>query len=137
MARKPRAEYDPHPSIQLMADWVESLKDKTGRSLDEWVAHINRHGPADEAARRRWLKEDHGLGTNAASWLAERSLGKAGEQDTQEGYLDAAPRYVEAMYQKRPALRPIHDAIIAAARDLGRDVRVCPCRTIVPLYRRH
>ncbi len=37
----------------------------------------------------------------------------------------------------KSALRPIHDALVDLARQLGEDVRVCPCQTIVPLYRRH
>jgi hypothetical protein len=37
----------------------------------------------------------------------------------------------------KTALRPIHDAIVKLARQLGEDVKICPCKTIVPLYRRH
>ncbi len=52
-------------------------------------------------------------------------------------YLRDAPRYVEAMYAKRPALRPLHDALEALAFSLGDDIRLCPGQTIVPVYRRH
>jgi hypothetical protein len=49
-----------------------------------------------------------------------------------------APIYVEQMYAgKRAALRPIHDELIRLAQSLGPDVHICPCKTIVPLYRRH
>lgn len=137
MARKKAATYDVHPSTRLMVHWVEELKAKTGRTLDEWVAHINATGPKAEEARRAWLKEEFGLGTNTAWWLAERSVGKTGEEDTAEGYLKAAPVYVEAMYERKAGLRPIHDAVVEAARGLGKDVKVCPCQTIVPLYREH
>jgi len=37
----------------------------------------------------------------------------------------------------RAALRPIHDRLISLAGELGADVRICPCKTMVPLYRRH
>lgn len=53
-------------------------------------------------------------------------------------YLREAPGYVAAMYAgKKAALKPLHDAILALARALGPDVKVCPARTIVPLYRKH
>ncbi|MCA9287316.1 MAG: DUF4287 domain-containing protein [Phycisphaerales bacterium] len=130
-------EYDVHPSVRTMADWIDGLKAKTGRSLEEWLTHIRGEGPEGEPEVRAWLKREHGLGTNAAWWLAERSAGKGGQEDTPEGYLRAARDYVETMYEKKEMLRPIHDAIIKAARDLGGDVRVCPCQTIVPLYRAH
>src|ERR1700722_7439630 len=34
-------------------------------------------------------------------------------------------------------LRPLHDRLIQLARGLGSDVRICPCKTIVPFYREH
>ena len=37
----------------------------------------------------------------------------------------------------KAGLRPIHDRLIALGRSLGKDVRICPCQTIVPLYREH
>jgi Domain of unknown function (DUF5655) len=53
-------------------------------------------------------------------------------------YLREAPRYVQAMYAgKKAHLKPLHDAIVELARTLGPDVKVCPARTIVPLYRKH
>ena len=37
----------------------------------------------------------------------------------------------------KAALRPLHDRLVALGRSMGEDVRVCPCKTIVPLYRKH
>ena len=129
-----------HPGIGMMADWVAGLKSKTGRSLDEWVAHIRREGPRGNTARRDWLKEDLGLGTNAASWLAERAEkgdGAPGEEDPGV-YLEMAEGYVREQYSgKREGLRPIYDALYTAARSLGKDTRLCPCKTMVPVYRQH
>jgi hypothetical protein len=48
-------------------------------------------------------------------------------------YVRAAAGYVEAMCSGGKAgLRPIHDARIRPGRSMGADVKVCPCRTIVP-----
>jgi hypothetical protein len=77
--------YDVHPSIEMVQGWIASLKEKTGRSLEEWTRFIEREGPATEEARRAWLKDELGLGTNTASFLAERSVGKGSEEDTPEG----------------------------------------------------
>jgi hypothetical protein len=38
---------------------------------------------------------------------------------------------------KKAHLRPIYDALLEAGQKLGRDVKICPCKTIVPFYRRH
>src|SRR5437762_62315 len=37
----------------------------------------------------------------------------------------------------KPACVPIYDALLKLGRSLGDDVKVCPCQTIVPLYRHH
>lgn len=133
-----RERYDLHPSIAMVEEWVRTLKEKSGRSLDEWVSFIQKKGPEGEADRREWLKKEHALGTNTAWWLAERSVGKGGDEDTPEGYLAAAPGYVDAMYAgPKGALREIHDALVKEGRSLGKDVRVCPCKTMVPLFRHH
>jgi hypothetical protein len=34
-------------------------------------------------------------------------------------------------------LRPIYDALLRLGFSMGKDVKACPCKTIVPLYRHH
>jgi hypothetical protein len=121
----------------MVQKWVVGLREKTGRSLDDWMNFIQTAGPPDEKARRAWLKEKHGLGTNSAWWLAERSVGKGVWDDTPEDYLKTAERNVEAMFAKKEALRPLYAELLKFALSLGADVKACPCQTIVPLYRRH
>lgn len=106
-------------------------------TLEGWIARA-KTGPEPDEARRQWLKEAHGLGTNFAWWIAERSYGR-GEEDTDEvAYLRKAPEYVEAMYAgPKAALKPIHDVVVRRALELGDDVKICPCQTMVPLYRNH
>lgn len=130
--------YSVHPGVAMMRDWVSTLKPKSGRSLDEWIKFIKKSGPAGEEQRRDWLKKEHGLGTNSAWWLAERSVGKGGEDDSPEAYLTSAAEWVELMYAGGKAgLRPIHDRLIELGRSIAKDVKVCPCRTMIPFYRNH
>lgn len=132
--------YAVHPSIAMMQKCIGELKKKTGRSFDEWMKFIKRSGPESEKAVREWLKQAHFLGTNTASWLAVKAF--AGPtplvEESPEGYLSLAPQYVDEMYSgPKSALRLIHDEIVRLTLLLGGDVRVCPCKTIVPLFRRH
>jgi len=118
--------------------WVADLPPKTGRTLEEWVRLVKESGPATEKERRDWLKEKHKLGTNTAWWIAERAEGKELESSDPEAYLNAAEEYVEAMFGgKKAALRPIYNALLKFGLGLGQDVKACPCKTIVPLYRNH
>lgn len=141
-ARRPAAPpaivYGVHPGVAMVQKWVADLKPKTGRTLDQWCALIRQEGPSEPAARRQWLKEKHHLGTHMAGWLAERADGTATWDESPETYLAMAPRYVDAMFAgPRAALRPLADALMRLARDVGPDVRFCPCKTIIPFYRQH
>jgi hypothetical protein len=118
--------------------WITELKQKTGRSLEEWLAHIKKSGPKDEKERRVWLKEEHGLGTNTAWWLAERAEGKGEESENPDLYLAGAERNVEKMFSGGKAkLRPLYDALLKLGLKTGKEAKACPCATIVPLYRNH
>jgi Domain of unknown function (DUF5655)/Domain of unknown function (DUF4287) len=130
--------YSVHPGVAMVRKWIETLPEKTGRSLEEWMAFLKQNGPGEEAACRAWLKETFQLGTNTAWWLAERAQGKGWEEDSPEAYLRQAGIYVEEMFAGNKAgLRPIYDALLAVGLRTGREVKACPGKTIVPLYRNH
>jgi hypothetical protein len=134
----PRSIYSVHPGVVMIQKWIAELPEKTGRSLEEWIDLVKQEGPATEAERREWLKKKHGLGTNGAWWIAERAEGKGGEDSDPEAYLRAAEAYVEAMFSgKKAGLRPIYDKLLKLGLSLAKDVKACPCKTIVPLYRNH
>jgi hypothetical protein len=135
---KRKSPYGVHPGVQMVQKWIAELKEKTGHALGEWIKLIGRDGPDTEAERRDWLKAKHKLGTNSATWLAERSFGRGGDEDSPEAYLKAADRYVTEMFAgKKAGLTPIYDALLQLGLGLAKDVKACPCKTIVPLYRNH
>jgi len=134
---KSKSGYDLHPSVAMVQKTIAGLKEKTGRSLEEWVRLLQKEAPADEKKRREWLKQKHRLGTNYASWIAQQSVGK-GEDGDPEGYLKSADEYVEKMFAgSKESLRPIYRALLELGRGMGADVKVCPCQTMVPFYRNH
>jgi hypothetical protein len=141
VASKPRNErslYGVHPGVLMVQKWVNELKEKTGRSLDEWLVLVKKEGPKDEKAQREWLKTKHKLGTNSAWWIAERAAGKNSEDSDPDLYLKAAVAYVEEQYSgARAPMRALYDVLLELGKSLGDDVKACPCKTIVPLYRNH
>src|SRR5437764_2500658 len=131
-------QYSVHPGVAMVQSAVSGLKQKTGRTLEEWIAFVRKHGPATEKARHEWLKEDQGLGTNYAGWIAERAAGKGAEDGDPDAYLASAERYVDDMFKgPKAALKPLYDALLDVGLSVGPDVKACPCKTIVPLYRHH
>src|ERR1700722_3908446 len=91
---KPRSIYGVHPGVAMVANWVATLKEKSGRSVEQWISLEKKSGPKDEKSLREWFKKEHGFGTNSASWLAVRTFGKGGEEDSPEAYMKAADGYV-------------------------------------------
>lgn len=137
-ATKKKSIYSVHPGIAMVQKWVAELKQKSGRSLEEWLSLVRKSGLRDEQERRDWLKQEHGMGTNSAWWIAERSVGKGSETDDPARYLKAAEGYVEQMFSGSKAdLKPIYDALLKLGLKVGKDAKACPCQTIVPLYRKH
>ena len=139
-SRKPQALYSVHPGIAMAQKWVEELPSKTGRSLDEWVALTQKSCPPDQKARTAWLKSEHGFGTNQASWIAARASGndQVIHEVDDDAYLRSAEENVEKMYTgPKASLKPIYDTLLDLGLKLGNDVRACPCKTMVPFYRKH
>jgi hypothetical protein len=136
---KSKQHYDPHPGIAMVRNWIDTLKAKTGRDLDEWTALIQSKGPKDTDARRDWLKKEHGLGTNSAGWLVDHAEGKDDREESDpKVYVANASKYVDALFSgSKAALRPLYDRLYELARSIGNDVGISPGKTIVPIYRKH
>ncbi len=135
---KSESLYGVHPGVAMVQKSMAELKETTGRSLEEWIAIVQKEGPKDEKSRFAWLKTKHKLGMNRAGWIAERAGGKGGDSDTPEVYLKSAVRYVEGQYAgPKEKLRPIFDELLRLGKSIGSDVKACPCKTIVPFYREH
>lgn len=130
--------YSVHPAVAYAQAIIHNLPEKTGKSIDEWVRLLKKSAPKGEKEQRDWLKKEYKLGGTTAHLIVDRAWGKGAEDTDGEAYLKAAAGYVEAMYAGPKAeLRPLHDALIALGLSMGGEVKICPCQTIVPLYRNH
>ena len=130
--------YSVHPAVAMIQAIIKNLPKKTGRSLDEWIQLVKKSGPSGEKEQRLWLRTEYKLGGTTVSLIVDRASGKGTELASPDAYLKAAPGFVDAMYSgKKDGLRPIHDELIEIGRVLGPDVKICPAKTMVPLYRRN
>jgi hypothetical protein len=137
-AAQPAFRYDVHPGVAMVQKWIADLKPKTGRTLEEWIALVQKSGPKDYSERRAWLKSKHNLATNSAWWIAERAGGKGGEEDDPERYLVTAAKYVDDQYSgRKAAMRPMFEKLLTLAKSIAPDVKACPCKSMVPVYRNH
>jgi hypothetical protein len=112
------------------ATMIANLPERTGRSLDQWLAVLAPLGLSRHSEVVGHLKGEHGMGHGYANLVAQRHLA-AGVPPPDDDDL------VAAQYQgPKSALRPIYDRIVAFALDLGDDVEVAPKKASVSLRRR-
>lgn len=141
MGKKSKSNpYSVHPGVEMVQGWIATLKDKTGRTLEEWVALGKSKGPKDIKSLRTWFKSEFHLGTNTAWWLADRVLeNDEGLADSDpDHYLAMSVKYVDGQYTgAKQSLRPLYDQLLALSLSIAKDAKACPCKTIVPIYRNH
>jgi hypothetical protein len=113
---------------EMLKAMIENLPKTTGKSLDQWrkivaATKLTKHG---EIVKH--LKAEYGIGHGYANQIAQRALAPAEAEDRNPtAMLDA--QYAGA----KSSLRPIFDAIAAAAKQLGKDVEISPKKTYVSL----
>ena len=117
----------------MMAAVTGSMKERTGRSLEEWVALVqkSRIDPLDQLAVRRWLKSEHGVLQNTRWAIANNAAIAAGwTRPDVETYIDS--QYDGA----KAGLRPIFDALREIIEDFGDDISAEGRKTYTPFVRR-
>ncbi len=108
---------------------IESLPEKTGKSLEEWSSILDATGLEKHGQLLSHLKAEHGVTHGFANSIAILHR-ERGIERTDDDLVDA--QYVGA----KAGLRPVADRLVEIARSLGDDVEIAPKRTSVSL-RRH
>ncbi|MDX2198127.1 MAG: DUF4287 domain-containing protein [Phycisphaerae bacterium] len=112
-----------------VASMIRNLPEKTGKSLEQWVAIARKSGAAKHGEIVKHLKEHHDLGHGYANLVAHEVL-QSSSMQADEGDLVAAQYAGE-----KAALRPLYDKLVAAIQKFGGDVEVSPKKAYVSLRR--
>jgi hypothetical protein len=116
---------------QAEATMMRNLEEKTGKTLDEWIAIARATGQNKHGEVVKILKERHGLGHGYANLVVHR-MNAASKAASGSGEADL----VEEQYAGLKAgLRPVYDALIRTVEGFGNDVEVSPKKTYVSLRR--
>jgi len=132
-----KSRWGVHPGVAYYQAGLANLKTRTGYTMEEWVALVRIEGPKGDKERRDWLQKAHKLSQPVAWQVVEWATNGPDPEATEEGYLTAADSYVREMFAPKPALVPMFEKLLELGLSLGDDVKACPCKTIVPLYRNH
>jgi hypothetical protein len=129
-SRKQRSPAMAKSPDDMVATMIANLKEKTGKTLPQWMkiargAKLDKHGQIV-----KFLKEQHGMTHGFANLVAHKTL--AGDAESSAGTEDL----VAAQYSgPKSDLRPIYDALLAAMSTFGKDVEIAPKKTYVSLRR--
>ncbi|HEX2476005.1 MAG TPA: DUF5655 domain-containing protein [Lacipirellulaceae bacterium] len=92
--------------------WIRVLKKQTGKDVDYWNARIKKKKFADAQRLKEWLAEQDVTGYAEQLLVMEHF-----------GYPDfltsSADELIDGQYADRPHLRPIYEAVVAAAQSIG------------------
>jgi hypothetical protein len=116
----------PKTPAQMIEAVTRNLEKNTGKTVDGWTALLKSKGPKDSDEKTQY------------AWLRQNGLGHVAAKIVSGGMKPyAAPdQLVDAPYAgAKQVLRPIYDAVLKAAKKLGKDVVEQPCKTYVPLHR--
>jgi hypothetical protein len=117
-------------SPEELADaMIANMKEKTGKTLPQWIAVAKKSGAAKHGEIVRILKSDHGMTHGFANLVAHKTL-KSDAGSAGSGNDLVAAQYAGA----KAGLRPIYDALIKAAKGCG-DVEIAPKKAYVSLRR--
>ena len=116
---------------ETLAAMIEALPEKTGKSLDAWIAIVRREGAGKHGEIVKRLKEKHGVTHGYANLIAHKALGSDAGSAAESGQDLVALQYGGA----KAALRPIYDALVAKVLALGPDVELSPKKAYVSLRR--
>jgi predicted transport protein len=116
---------------EMAQSMIENLKEKTGKSLEEWITGLRETGLGKHKEMMSHLKGDHGLTHGYANLIAIKALkSDAGSAESDEDLINAQYSGLKG------DLRPIYNAIIAKVTAFGSDVEIAPKKAYVSL-RRH
>jgi hypothetical protein len=115
---------------EMKAAMIAGLRDKTGKSLDEWLKVLRASKLSKHKEFVTLLKTEHGVTHGFANMIALQALQSDSQTtDDKEGLVDA--QYAGA----KAELRPIYDKLLAAIHKFGNDVEVSPKKAYVSVRR--
>ncbi|MGI9202639.1 MAG: DUF4287 domain-containing protein [Woeseiaceae bacterium] len=117
----------PKSPEEMAKAMIANMKEKTGKTLKQWIAIAKKSGAGKHGEIVKFLKADHGMTHGFANLVAHKTL----KSDAGSATTDL----VAAQYSgAKEGLRPIYDALIKAAKNCG-DIEVSPKKAYVSLRR--
>jgi predicted transport protein len=109
---------------------VKNLKEKFGKSLDEWIKDVNKKGLNKHGDILKYLKTEHGFTHGYANLVSLKA------RQTDAGSAEADDLVAEQYAGEKSDLKPIYDALIKEINKFGNDVELAPKKAYVSIRRK-
>ncbi len=110
---------------ELAQTMIDNLKEKTGKTLEQWLKVVSKLDFAKHGEIVKHLKQTHGVTHGFANLIAAKALEAKKPVVTETDLVDA--QYSGA----KSDLRPIYDAVLQVVNKFGKDVEVAPKKAYV------
>ncbi len=115
---------------QMRDAMIANCKEKTGKTVDQWVKIASKSGLKGHGEIVKFLKADHDLTHGYANLVAHRTL------SSDAGSVVDSDRLIEAQYTgDKTALRPIYNELVKIVTGFGKDIELAPKKTYVSVRR--
>lgn len=109
---------------------IENLSKNTGKTLEQWIAIVQKESFALHGEIMKFLKDKHGLTHGFANLIAHKSRGSdSGSADNQEDL-------ISRQYQGKEHFKPVYDKLMSEISRLGNDIEIAPKNAYVSLRRK-
>jgi predicted transport protein len=109
---------------------IDNLLKNTGKSLEQWIAIVQKKNPGKHGEIIKFLKEEHGFTHGFANLVAHKSKG------SDAGSVDDKDSLVEQQYAGKENLKPIYEKLLSEVLKFGKDVELAPKNAYVSLRRK-
>lgn len=117
---------------EMAQSMVNNLKEKTGKTLDQWLKIVAKESFEKHGEIVKFLKSEHEMTHGFANLVSQVAL--KGHEVYQPA-ADGGDSLVESQYAGKESLKPIYDALIDTVNKFGSDVEISPKKAYVSLRR--
>lgn len=110
----------------LLKKMIDNMPEKTGKSLEEWFAVLEKQSFEKHSQAVNFLKKEHSVTHGFANTIVTLSKKENSTDDD----------LVENQYKGKESLFPIYKDLIEVVKGMGDDVTIAPKKTSVSIIRK-
>lgn len=115
---------------KAMQNMIDNLHKNTGKSLEQWIAIVQKENFSKHGEAMNFLKETHGLTHGFANLIVHKAKG------TDAGSAENKDDLIEKQYAGKEHFKPLYDKLLGEILTFGEDIEIAPKNAYVSLRRK-